>query len=358
MNEAVAATMLDLRQRALSGVGPLPDDHPGVVRPRVGVLLINLGTPSGTDYLSMRRYLNEFLSDSRVIELPRWIWLPLLRLVILSKRPQRSGEAYAAIWNEEKDESPLRTFTRSQAQKLQARLGAEGIGVEWGMRYGEPSIADSLERLDAQGCKRIVMMALYPQYSASTMATAYDKAFDKLKAMRWQPAIRTMPPYHDDAGYVRLLARSIERHLAGIEHRPDKVIMSFHGLPKDYLLRGDPYHCHCQKTARLVQEELGWDDDRLMVCFQSRFGKAEWLRPYLDQTLEALPSAGVRHVAVVSPGFSVDCVETLEEINMQGRESFLEAGGKSFTYIPCLNDEDAHIDLIEELARREMQGWL
>ncbi|MEO1020107.1 MAG: ferrochelatase, partial [Pseudomonadota bacterium] len=260
MNEAVIAPNPDLVRPGQPAdvrpaAGPLPNDHPPVVKPQVGALLINLGTPSGTDYLSMRRYLNEFLSDPRVIELPRWIWLPLLRLVILSKRPQRSGEAYAAIWNKEKDESPLRTFTRAQAEKLQERLSKSGIAVEWGMRYGEPSIAESLERLQERGCRRIVLMALYPQYSASTMATAYDKAFDALKTMRWQPAIRTMPPYHDHAGFVRLIARSIDRHLASLAQQPDKVVMSFHGLPRDYLLRGDPYHCHCQKTARLVQEE-------------------------------------------------------------------------------------------------------
>ncbi len=357
MNESAMMVMDVQKSRAQAGVGPLPDDHPEVVSPKIGVLLINLGTPSGTDYWSMRRYLNEFLSDRRVIELPRWFWLPLLRLVVLSRRPQRSGEAYASVWNDEMNESPLRTITRSQAEKLKVRFESRDIAVEWAMRYGVPPIAESLDKLEARGCRRVLLMALYPQYSATTMGTAYDKAFDKLKAMRWQPAIRTMPPYHDHPDYIRLLARSIENHVEDQSERPDRVIMSFHGLPQDYLFRGDPYHCQCQKTARLVREELGWDDNKLMVCFQSRFGRAEWLKPYLDETLETLPRQGVTRIAVISPGFSADCVETLEEINMEGRESFLEAGGDDFSYIPCLNDEDGHIDLIETLARQEMLGW-
>lgn len=340
---------------------PLPADHPPLKPERIGVVLLNLGTPDATDYWSMRRYLSEFLSDRRVIDYPAWLWQPLLQLVILSKRPQSKGRDYDGIWNKELDESPLKTVTRLQAQKLAARLAARDprLVVDWAMRYGNPSIKSVLDRLVAeQGCTRLLLMALYPQYAAPTTATAYDKAFDALKQMRRQPALRTMGPYHDHPRYIEILAASIEAHLAGLDWEPDLIVFSYHGMPKRLLLAGDPYHCHCQKTTRLVRERLGLPPERVMVCFQSRFGSEEWLQPYLDKTMEALPGRGVKKVAVISPAFAADCLETLEEIEGENREIFLHAGGERFTYIPCLNDSEPHIDLFEELALTELSGWL
>jgi protoporphyrin/coproporphyrin ferrochelatase len=338
----------------------VPPDHPRIEPLKTGVVLLNLGTPDATDYWSMRRYLGEFLSDRRVIDYPAWLWQPLLQLVILSKRPTSKGKDYESIWNKELDESPLKTVTRSQSDKLAARLAARSphLLVDWAMRYGNPSIKSVLDRLVERGCRRLLLMALYPQYAAPTTATAYDKAFDALKQMRWQPAVRTMGPYHDHPRYIEVLARSIRDHLAGLDWQPDLVVFSYHGMPKRLLLSGDPYHCHCQKTTRLVRERLGWPVEKTMVCFQSRFGSEEWLQPYLDKTMEQLPAQGVRSIAVVSPAFATDCLETLEEIQVENREIFLHAGGERFTYIPCLNDGDAHIALIEELALAELGGWL
>jgi ferrochelatase len=346
--------------RQASAIGPLPAGHPAVLPRRIGVVLMNLGTPDGTDYWSMRRYLNEFLSDRRVIDFPAWLWQPLLQLVILSKRPQSKGKDYETIWNKELDESPLKTVTRSQAEKLAARLQARHpeILVDWAMRYGNPSVKSVLDRLVAQGCSRLLLMALYPQYAAPTTATAYDKAFDALKEMRWQPAVRTMGSYHDHPHYIGILADSIRTHLAGLDWQPELVVFSYHGTPKRLLLAGDPYHCHCQTTTRLVRERLGWAPERIMICFQSRFGREEWLQPYLDKTMEALPGRGVRNVAVISPAFATDCLETLEEIQGENREIFMHAGGERFTYIPCLNDSEPHLGFLEEQALTELGGWL
>jgi ferrochelatase len=343
-----------------SADGVLPPGHPSVLPDRIGVVLMNLGTPDATDYWSMRRYLSEFLSDKRVIDYPAWLWQPLLQLVILSRRPASKGRDYDSIWNKELDESPLKTVTRSQAQKLATRLERHSprLVVDWAMRYGNPSVKSVLDRLVAQGCTRLLLMALYPQYAAPTTATAYDKAFDALKEMRRQPALRTLPPYHDHPGYVEALADKIERHLAGLDWTPDLLVFSYHGMPKRLLTSGDPYHCHCQKTTRLVRERLGLPPERVMVCFQSRFGSEEWLQPYLDQTMGELPGRGIKRVAVVSPAFVTDCLETLEEIQGENREIFEHAGGERFAYIPCLNDDDAHIALLEELALGELQGWL
>lgn len=340
--------------------GVLPADHPPVAVGKIGVVLLNLGTPDGTDYWSMRRYLGEFLSDRRVIDYSPWVWQPLLQTVILGKRPFTSGHAYKQIWNTELDESPLKTVTRAQAELLASRLQQRfpQIAVDWAMRYGNPSTAGVIDRLIEQGCRRLLLMALYPQYAAPTTATAYDKAFDALKTARWQPAVRTLPPYSDHPTYIRLLAESVEDHLAILDWRPDLLVMSYHGVPKRYLTSGDPYHCLCQKTSRQVREALGWPVEKVMVCFQSRFGPEEWLQPYLDKTLEALPGQDVRKVAVMSPAFVTDCLETLEEIDVQGRESFMAAGGERFTYIPCLNDSDGHIRLLEELALGELKGWV
>jgi ferrochelatase len=337
----------------------LPSDHPFVKSPKIGVLLLNLGTPDGTDYWSVRRYLKEFLSDPRVIETPKWLWWPILNLVILSFRPQKSGHAYAQIWDKEKNESPLRVITRDQTEALAQRLaGHENIVVDFAMRYGNPSTRSVLEKMQAAGCQKILLVPLYPQYSATTTATANDKAFDALRDMRWQPAVRTTPAYFDDPKYVEALGNSIRDGVAALDFEPDLVITSYHGMPVEYLERGDPYHCQCFKTTRLVREYLGWDKDRIMVTFQSRFGPTKWLEPYTDVTLAALPGRGVKKVAILAPAFSADCIETLEEIAMQGKETFLEAGGEKFAYIPCLNDSPGGMDMIEAVVRRELSGWL
>ncbi len=337
----------------------LPAGHPEIKQPKTGVLLVNLGTPDGTDVVSMRRYLREFLTDKRVIEWPRAIWLPILYGIVLNTRPKKSGAAYASIWNRELDESPLRTFTRSQAEKLAASLEDHSqIQVRWAMRYGNPSIDSITTEMMQAGCTRIVIFPLYPQYSASTTATVNDKFFESLMKMRFQPAIRIVPPYHDEPAYIDALARSIESHLATVEFDPEVVIASYHGIPQSYFQKGDPYHCHCMKTSRLLRDRLGWDDDKLITCFQSRFGPEEWLQPYTDKTVEKLAKDGVKSIAVFNPGFVSDCLETLEEIAGEAGEIFHEAGGENFIHIPCLNDSDAGMDVIESIVRRELAGWI
>ncbi|MCF3935554.1 ferrochelatase [Acuticoccus sp. M5D2P5] len=340
--------------------GPRPADHPAAPFGRIGVLLVNLGTPEATDYWSMRRYLKEFLSDRRVIEVPRLIWWPLLNLVILSRRPQRSGEAYDQVWNKELDESPLKTITRSQSDKLAASLMAADprIEVDWAMRYGLPTIADRLEALQKKGCERTLIVPLYPQYAAATTATVNDKAFDALKTMRWQPAIRTAPQWCDDPVYIDALARSLEEHLATLDFEPEMVLTSYHGVPLSYLLKGDPYHCQCHKTTRLLRDRLGWPDERLKVTFQSRFGREEWLQPYTDETVKALARSGVKRLAVMMPGFVSDCLETIEEIGSENAGYFMENGGEHFSAVPCLNDSDHGMRVIENVVRRELMGWL
>ena len=335
-----------------------PPNHPALPKQKVGVLLLNLGTPDGTDYWSVRRYLKEFLSDPRVIETNKLIWWPILNFVILSFRPQKSGHAYAQIWDKEKNESPLRVITRDQTESLARRLGGEDIMVEFAMRYGNPSTKSVLEKMQQAGCQRILLVPLYPQYSATTTATANDKAFDALREMRWQPAVRTAPAYFDDPKYIETLGNSIRDGVAKLDFEPDVVITSYHGMPVEYLKKGDPYHCQCYKTTRLVREYLGWPKEKLMVTFQSRFGPTEWLQPYTDKTLEALPGKGVKKVAILAPAFSADCIETLEEIAMGGRDSFMEAGGEKFAYIPCLNASEPGMDYIEAMVRRELGGWV
>jgi ferrochelatase len=339
---------------------PLPASHPPLAFGRVGVLLVNLGTPDGTDYRSMRRYLAEFLTDRRVIEWSPLYWYPILYGIVLNKRPQRVGKAYEAIWNRERDESFLRTFTRSQSDKLAASLAALSpkINVDWAMRYGQPSIASRLQSLQAAGCERILMVPLYPQYAASTTATVNDKAFDALKAMRWQPALRIAPPWHDDTAYIDALARSVRAHLARLTWEPEVIVASFHGIPKSYFEKGDPYYCHCHKTARLLRAALGRDDKSLLLTFQSRFGPEEWLQPYTDKTVEELARTGTRRIAVINPGFVSDCLETLEEIAVEAKQTFIEAGGAEFTHIPCLNDSADGMAVIESVVRRELQGWV
>jgi ferrochelatase len=337
----------------------LPANHPPVAKPKIGVLLLNLGTPEATDYWSVRRYLKEFLSDQRVIETPRLLWWLILNVIFLSFRPQKSGHAYAQIWDKEKNESPLRVITRQQTESLAQRFGGEdNVIVDFAMRYGNPSTQSRLEALQKAGCQKILLVPLYPQYSATTTATANDKAFAVLGKMRWQPAVRTAPAYFDDPKYVETLARSIEEGVAKLDFVPDLVVTSYHGMPVEYLERGDPYHCQCLKTTRLVREHLGWDKDKLMVTFQSRFGRAKWLEPYTDVTLAALPGRGIKKIAILAPAFSADCIETLEEIAMQGRETFMHAGGEQFAYIPCLNDSPGGMDMIESMVRRELSGWL
>ena len=326
---------------------------------RIGVLIVNLGSPAGTDYRSMRRYLGEFLSDRRVIEVPRWLWLPLLSLVILSTRPQRSGKAYAAIWNRERNEAPLVTITRSQAEKLAgAFAGTPEVVVDWAMRYGQPDVAGRLEQLTAHGCDRVLVVPLYPQYAAATTATVNDVAFDALKAMRRQPALRTAPDWHADPVYIEALAASIDGHLATLGFEPEVVLASFHGVPVEYVAKGDPYADQCRTTVRLLRERLGWSEQRLRLTFQSRFGRAEWLQPYTDKTVEALAQQGIRRLAVVMPGFVADCLETLEEIGVENAAIFRENGGIDFAALPCLNDTPAGLAVLEAVVRRELAGWL
>lgn len=326
---------------------------------RVGILLTNLGTPDGTDYWSMWRYLREFLSDPRVIELNKAVWYPILYGAVLTTRPQKAGANYQKIWNREKDESPLRTITRAQAERLAAAFADEPrIVVEWGMRYGSPSVASAVDSLVAQGCERIVMFPLYPQFSATTTATANDQIYRALMRIRHMPTVRSVPPYYDDPAYIDALAQSIETHLAGLDFEPEVVLASYHGIPKSYADKGDPYPQHCHETTRLLRERLGWDEKRLITTFQSLFGKAEWLKPYTDRTVERLAAEGVKSIAIINPGFSADCIETLEEIDGEVREIFMHAGGRNFSHIPCLNDSGPGMAMLETLVRRELAGWL
>lgn len=328
-----------------------PADHPPVKPRRIGVMLTNLGTPNGPDTKSVKNYLREFLSDRRVVELPAIVWQPVLRGIILNTRPQKSAEAYRAVWSE--DGSPLAANTKRQALALKDAFGDDVI-VDWAMRYGNPSIETVMQRLRDAGCDRILLAPLYPQYCAATTATANDKAFELLRAMRWQPALRTLPPYYDDPVHIEALRASIVEGLSKLDFEPDALLVSFHGMPARTLDLGDPYHCQCQKTARLLGEALGRE---VTVTFQSRFGSAIWLEPATDVTLEALPTKGVKKVVVVAPGFSSDCLETLEEIAIRGREQFEEAGGTHFAYLPCLNDSPGGIAMLRALLARELEGW-
>ncbi|EZP51093.1 MULTISPECIES: ferrochelatase [Sphingomonas] len=330
----------------------IPADHPPIPPRKVGVLLTNLGTPDGPDARSVKRYLGEFLSDRRVVEIPAIAWQPILRGIILNTRPKKSAHAYGLVWSDEG--SPLAAITRRQSRALQGAFG-EHVIVDHAMRYGNPPIAERLAALKDAGCERILIAPLYPQYCAATTATANDKAFAALAGMRWQPAIRTLPPYHDDPAYIDALKTQVEMQIAALDFVPDAVVASFHGMPKRTLELGDPYHCHCQKTARLLGAAMGRE---LVVAFQSRFGPAKWLGPATDETLEALPASGVKKVAVIAPGFSADCLETLEELAIRGRESFLSAGGSDFAYLPCLNDGAPGMAMLRTLIRRELSGWV
>ncbi len=330
----------------------LPMNHPPVATPKVGVLLVNLGTPDAPTTSAVKRYLKQFLSDRRVVEIPPLLWQPILRGIILNTRPQKSAQAYAKVWTEKG--SPLAFFTAGQAEALQARM--EGIAdVRYAMRYGNPSVADQLAAMKAAGCNRILIAPLYPQYSGATTGTVLDEAYATLTDMRWHPAIRTLPAYHDDARYIGALKSSIEASLAKLDFVPDALVISFHGMPERTLHLGDPYHCHCQKTARLLSEAMG---RALVVSFQSRFGRAKWLEPATDDTLMKLAREGTKKVAIFAPGFSVDCLETLEELAMQGHEQFEEAGGTHYAYLPCLNDSDIGMDMLEQIIGQELAGWI
>jgi ferrochelatase len=328
---------------------------------RIGVLLMNLGTPEGTGYWPMRAYLKEFLSDRRVIEEPRWKWWPILNLIILSTRPGRKGKDYASIWNNQRNEGPLKTITRSQTEQVAERLkslAGERVVFDWAMRYGFPDTKSRIKALQEQGCDRILLVPLYPQYAAPTSATACDQAFRALMQMRWQPAVRVAPPYHDDPAYIDALARSMRASLAKLDFEPEVILCSFHGMPKEYLLKGDPYHCQCVKTWRLLREALGLPTERFRLTFQSRFGPDEWLQPYTDETVKALASSGTKSMAIVAPGFSADCLETLEELDVENREIFMHNGGERFAYLPCLNDSAEGVDVLEAVVRRELMGWV
>jgi ferrochelatase len=322
------------------------------------VLLLNLGTPDATDYRSMRRYLKEFLSDRRVIEVPRLQWWPILNLVILTVRPRRKGRDYDKIWNRELDEGPLKTITREQAEKLEAALADERIVVDWAMRYANPAVAPRIAHLQKQGCDRILLVPLYPQYAAATTATACDQAFRALMALRWQPAVRVAPPYWDEPVYIDAVAGSISEHVAKLDFEPEALIASFHGMPVRYAERGDPYPGQCLETARLVRERLGWPAERWHTAFQSRFGRDPWIEPYTIDTVQRLAQSGVRRLAVVAPGFAADCLETLEELAMENRQAFLAGGGEQFAYIPCLNAGPRGMAVIERIVRRELAGWV
>ncbi len=339
-----------------------PADHPRVPTARIGVLLANLGTPDNYDYWSMRRYLNEFLSDKRVIDYPAWKWQPLLQLVILSKRPFTSGANYKSIWNHDKGESPLMTITRDQteaiAERMQAQFG-DAVQVDFCMRYGNPSTTDAVRRMAAAGCERILFFPLYPQYAGATTATANDQFFRALMQQKWQPAARTVPAYFDDPRYIEALAQSVERAWADAGDAPPEVLVaSYHGMPQRYLMEGDPYHCQCARTTRLLRERLGWDGDKVQTTFQSVFGREEWLRPYTVEHVAELARQGVKRLAVVAPAFAADCIETLEEINEEIRESFEDAGGEQFTYIPCLNDDSAHVEALAAIITDNLRGWI
>ncbi|NWJ23495.1 ferrochelatase [Rhizobium sp. RM] len=343
----------------VANISALPANHPAVSFGKVGVLIVNLGTPDGTDYKSMRRYLAEFLSDKRVIEWSRLYWYPILYGIVLNKRPQKVGKAYEEIWNHDLNESYLRTYTRNQSDLMVDLLkDLPNVVVDWAMRYGQPSIASKIDALKEQGCEKILLFPLYPQYAASTTATVNDKAFEHLMKLRWQPALRTVPPYHDDPAYIDALATSVKKHLATLDWEPEMLITSFHGIPQSYFQKGDPYYCHCQKTARLLREALGLTDKNFMITFQSRFGPEEWLQPYTDKTVEKLASEGIKRIAVMNPGFVSDCLETLEEIAGEAGEIFLHNGGEKFTHVPCLNDSVEGMNVLEKVVRRELQGWV
>jgi protoporphyrin/coproporphyrin ferrochelatase len=339
----------------------LPSGHPAVVIGKVGVLVVNLGTPEATDYWSMRAYLKEFLSDRRVIETSRLLWWPILNLIILTIRPGRKGKDYDTIWNKERNEGPLKTITRDQTEKLALDMKAiagDRVVVDWAMRYGFPRIGDRIAALKEQGCDRILIVPMYPQYAAATTATVADHVFRALMKTRWQPALRIAPSWHDEPAYIHALATTLRNGIAKLDFEPETILATFHGMPQEYLTKGDPYHCQCQKTARLLREEMGWPKERFLTTFQSRFGPTKWLQPYTDKTIEALAKQGVKKLVLIAPGFAADCLETLEELEVENREIFEHNGGEHFAYIPALNGSPEGLDVLRSVTMRELQGWL
>jgi protoporphyrin/coproporphyrin ferrochelatase len=328
----------------------MKQDHPEVKFGKTGVLIINLGTPDSTSWWDVRKYLKEFLSDRRVIEVNPIIWQIILNIFILTLRPSKSAHAYKKIWLKEKNESPLLYYTRSQADKLKQKVIRENVIVDFAMRYGNPSIKSKLSNLKELGCENIVILPLYPQYAGATTATVCDEVYRTLMKMRWQPSLQIVPHYESEPLYINALTKSIEKKIQKINWKPDLIIASYHGIPKKYFDKGDPYHCYCHKTTRLIKEKF--TEIEILTTFQSRFGPQEWLTPYTDKTLESLPNEGIKNLLVICPGFASDCVETLEEINIQGRESFLNSGGEKFDLIPCLNDSSEHIELFENLVKK------
>jgi ferrochelatase len=359
----VSAGWLDRAGQAREGTGMKADvkvvaKTPATREERVGVLLVNLGTPDTADSKGVRTYLREFLSDRRVIENQGLLWKLILNCIILVTRPPRKARDYQKIWNGEKNESPLKTITRAQAEKLAQSLDGSHLIVDWAMRYGNPSIRERINTLNAQGCDRLLIVPLYPQYSAPTTATVCDEVGRVLQELRAQPAVRFVPPYPTDATYIDAIASSIRAHLATLPFEPETIIASFHGMPKAYVDKGDPYFDQCVATVNALRARLGLDEKALMLTFQSRFGNDEWLQPYTDKTIESLAKAGVRRLAVVTPGFAADCLETLEEIAQENAEIFRHNGGEQFSFIPCLNDSEAGMDVIRQLVMRELQGWI
>ena len=324
--------------------------HPDIKFGKTGVLLINLGTPDSTSWWDIRKYLKEFLSDRRVIEVNPILWKIILNLFILTFRPSKTAHAYKKIWRRETNESPLLYFTRSQAKKLNNKIGDDKLIIDFAMRYGNPSIKSKLNFLKDKGCENIIILPLYPQYAAATTATVCDEVYRSLMRMRWQPSLQVIPHYESEPAYIEALTKSLEKKLENISWKPDLIISSYHGIPKKYFDKGDPYHCYCHKTTRLMKEKFNLID--IQLTFQSRFGPQEWLTPYTDKTLESLPKNGIKNLLVICPGFASDCVETLEEIDIQGREIFLNNGGKNFDLIPCLNDSSDHIYLFEKLISK------
>ena len=336
-----------------------PSDHPYFpLKPKIGVLLVNLGTPDGTDYWSMRKYLKQFLMDRRVVDIFKPLWWLILNGPILTFRPSKSGKAYEKIWDKDNYGSPLRKHTVNQTKKLQELFKQDKqIIIEHAMRYGKPEIDKTLYKMKENGCTKIVLMPLYPQYAASTSATVKDEVFKWLLEQRWQPDIRTISPWFDDSNYIKALANTIKDNLKS-KTKPDMLLISFHGIPKRYFMAGDPYHCHCIKTARLLRQELKWPEDKILVTFQSRFGPEPWLQPYTDKTIIDLAKNGLKNIAVVAPGFISDCLETLEELNVEARELFIENGGQNFEYIPCLNDNKHSIKLLNQIIKTNLLGWV
>ena len=326
-------------------------DHPKVNYGKTGVLLVNLGTPNSTSWLDIRKYLKEFLSDRRVIEVNPIIWKVILNLFILNFRPGKTAKAYKKIWMKKENMSPLRYFTIMQTKKLVDRIGSEKLILDFAMRYGDPSIKSKIEKLKDVGCENIIVLPLYPQYAAATTATVCDEVYRILMKMRWQPSLQIIPHYESEQLYIKALVNSLNKKISEISWKPDLIIASYHGIPKKYFDKGDPYQCYCQKTSRLITEQFN-NKIPIKTTFQSRFGPQEWLKPYTDKTFEALPKEGTKNILVICPGFSSDCVETLEEILIQGKESFIDAGGKNFDLVPCLNDNEDHINLFQHLIKR------